>query len=292
MIKKSPSRRVFEVVNYTLFTLFGITILFPFINTIAISLSSFRAITLMEVTLWPVGFNVYSYQEIFKNSQFMRSFMNTVGLTIFNTTLVIFIALLGSYAIASKYFVGKKILMIYLLITFYFSGGLIPTYLLVTRLGLRDSYFAMILPQITSVYYIIIFRNIMARLPQSLLESAEIDGATHPTVLFRIVFPLVLPTVAAFVVFSAVAYWNEWFSCMIYISDRKKWTLQFQLREILMSARLADTGRPSLVPEGETLHPENIKMAALMVTIIPIIIVYPFLQKYFVHGVLVGAVKG
>lgn len=292
MIGKSPSRKVFEAVNYTLFTLFSITILFPFLNTIAISFSSFRAITLMEVTVWPKGFNTYSYQEIFKNSQFMRTFFNTVGLTIVNTSLVIFIALLASYAIASKYFVGKKILMTYLLITFYFSGGLIPTYLLVTKLGLRDSYFAMILPQITSVYYIIIFRNIMARLPQSLLESAEIDGANHPTVLFKIVFPLVLPTVAAFMVFSAVQYWNEWFSCMIYIADRKKWTLQFQLRDILLSARLVDTGRPTLIPDEERMHPENLKMAALMITIVPIIIVYPFLQKYFVHGVLVGAVKG
>ena len=200
--------------------------------------------------------------------------------------------LCAAYASTNKYFRGKKLALVFLLIPFYFSGGLIPSYLLVTGLGLRNSLFALILPGSINIYYILVFRNIMARLPSELPESAEIDGAGQPRILLSIILPLVVTTVAAFAVFSAVAEWNSWFGCLIYITDRRKWTLQFQLREILISASLHDAQAEHNLFLEEMIHPDNLRMAALMCTILPIIGVYPFMQRYFVHGVLIGVLKG
>lgn len=293
MVGKSNSRKLFEVFNYILFTLFCISIIIPFLNTIAISLSNADAVTRKLVGIWPIGLNTAAYKKLAVNLQFWRTFGNTVFLTVVNTTLVIVNALCAAYALANKYLIGKKIIMNYILIPYYFGGGLIPTYLLINNLGLNNSYLALILPSITSIYYIIVFRNLMAQLPQELVESAELDGASQPRILFNIIIPLIMPTIAAFIVFSAVANWNEWFGCMIYISDKKRWTLQYQLRDILVNANIMN---PDLEKEMATgtvpIHPENLKMAALMLTILPIIIVYPFVQKYFMSGVLVGAIKG
>jgi len=293
MIRKSKSRIAFEIVNYTFFAIFCITIIIPFLNVIAVSLSSREAITKQIVGIWPVGFNTAAYEKIAINGPFWRTFFNTVFLTVVNTSLTIIIALCAGYAVANKYLAGKKLVMNYFLIPYYFSGGLIPTYLLINGLGLYNTYWALILPAITNIYYIIVFRNLISTLPKELIESAELDGASQPRILFNIIIPLIIPTIAAFIVFSAVANWNSWFSSMVYISDRKKWTLQYQLRDILVNAALVN---PDLEKEMATgtvpMHPENLKMAALMVTILPIIIVYPFVQKYFMSGVLVGAVKG
>ena len=293
MITKTKSRKMFEVLNYLLFTIFCISIIIPFLNTIAISLSDAEAVTKKLVGLWPIGFNTVAYKKLAINSQFWRTFGNTVFLTVTNTVLVIVNALCAAYALSSKYLIGKKVIMYYILVPYYFSGGLIPTYLLINGIGLNNNYLALVLPVITSIYYIIVFRNLMAQLPQELVESAELDGASQPRILFNIIIPLIMPTIAAFIVFSAVANWNEWFGCMIYISDKKRWTLQYQLRDILINANIAN---PDLEKEMATgtipIHPENLKMAALMLTILPIIIVYPFVQKYFMSGVLVGAVKG
>jgi putative aldouronate transport system permease protein len=172
----------------------------------------------------------------------------------------------------------------------FFSGGLIPSFLLVNNLGLSNTYLALILPGLISPFYIIVYKNVIDQLPKEIMESAEIDGAGEFSLLFRIVLPLVLPMTMAFVIFSAVAYWNEWFGVLLYIKDKSMWTLQFQLRGILSFARLEDT---TINPPGlQLIHPDNLKMAALMLTTLPIIIVYPFLQKYFIKGQFVGAVKG
>jgi putative aldouronate transport system permease protein len=294
MIAKSPSRKAFEVLNTVFFVVFSVSILVPFINAAAISLSDYHSLATGKVGLWPKGFNTLAYQTLSYNKQFVRSFVNTVFLTAVNTTLVIMLSLAAGYAMAHKHLLGKGILFIYLIIPMYFSGGLIPTYLLINKLGMTNTYFALILPGIVSTFYIIIFRNQINQLPQELMESAEMDGAGEIRVLWNIILPLVLPMTMAFVVFSAVAFWNEWFGAMIYIRDRSMWTLQLQLRDILINtAQFVDNQtRSNIVDDASLVHPENVKMAALMLTILPIIIVYPFVQKYFIHGQLVGAVKG
>lgn len=293
MIKESASRKVFVVFNYIFFTLFSISILVPFLNCIAISFSSYGAVTSGEVGIWPVGWDLQAYKRLVVNIQLWRTFGNTIIITVVNTVLTIAIALMTAYALANKYLIGKGAFMVFFLIPYYFGGGLIPTYLVITQLGLKNNFLVYILPSITSIYYIIVFRNIIAGLPKELMESAEIDGASQPRILFSIIIPLIIPTIAAFIVFSAVGNWNTWFSSMVYMDDRKDWLLQYQLREILMGSGMQNAEMESSLADREhQVHSDTTKMAALMITVLPIIIIYPFVQKYFVKGVLVGAVKG
>lgn len=293
MRDRSLPSRLFDVSNYVLFTLFCISILVPFINAFAISLSSYEAAMLGKVGLWPDSFHLDAYKQLAFNKQFMRTFMNTVFLAAVNTTLVIVLSLAAGYAMAHKHLIGRGFLFIVLIVPMYFSGGLIPFFLVVNKLGLNNTYWALVLPGVINIFYIIIFRNQINQLPQELLESAEIDGANEFRILRHIIMPLVLPMTMAFVIFSAVNYWNEWFNVLIFIRDKELWTLQFQLREILSNASLADSElQKMLINQQSLIHPNNLKMAALMLTVLPIIIVYPFVQKYFIHGQLVGAVKG
>lgn len=287
---RSPGRIAFQSFNYACFIVFSISILVPFINALAISFSSYSALFENKVGLWPVQFQLDSYIKLAGNHTFLRSAANTVALTVVQTILSVLISLSGAYAISHKYFKGKKAAMMYILITMFFNGGLIPSYLLVNNLGLNNTYWAIILPGLVSPFYIIVYKNVIDQMHKEILESAEIDGAGEITLLFKIVLPLVLPMTMAFVIFSAVAYWNEWFSVLLYIKDKSMWTLQFQLRGILSFARLENA---DVNPPGEqVIHPDNLKMAALMLTTLPIICIYPFLQKYFIHGQFVGAVKG
>ncbi|RAV11882.1 carbohydrate ABC transporter permease [Paenibacillus contaminans] len=286
----SPGRTVFQTLNYMFFIVFSISILVPFINALAISFSSYAAVSQGRISLWPVDFQLDAYAKLAYNYTFLRSLINTVGLTIVNTILSVTISLCCAYALSHKRFVGKKVLMTYILITMFFSGGLIPSFLLVNNLGLGNTYWALILPSLISPFYIIVYKNVIDQLPKEIMEAAEIDGAGEFSLLFRVVLPLVLPMTMAFIIFSAVAYWNEWFGVLLYIKDKTMWTLQFQLRGILANARLEDM---DVNPPGvQGIHPDNLRMAALMLTTLPIIIVYPFLQKYFIKGQFVGAVKG
>lgn len=290
---RSTSRIVFEYCNYAIFTIFCISILLPFLNAISISLSGYDPVAEGIVKLWPKDFNFGSYAVLTSNDTFVRSFINTVCLTIINTAQVIIFSVCAGYALTRPDLVGKKVFFYYILITMFFSGGLIPTYLLVNSLGIANTYLALILPSFASVFYIIVFKNVIDQLPKDLMDAAEMDGAGEFSILFRVILPMVLPMTAAFTIFSAVGYWNEWFNVLLYIRDSSMWTLQYQLRDILVNHNLTfDPDQATLVRSFEPIHPANIKMAALMITILPIIIVYPLVQKYFIHGQLVGAVKG
>jgi putative aldouronate transport system permease protein len=264
----------------------------PFLNAISISLSSYDEVLKGPIGIWPRGFNLQAYKDLMSNYTFVRSFINTVGLSIINTVQVIICSIAAAYVLSHKHLVGRKIVFTFILIPMFFGGGLIPTYLLVNGLGLNNTYWALILPSFVSITMIIIFKNVIDQLPKELMESAEIDGAGEARILFRIVLPLVLPMTMAFSIFSLVGYWNEWFSVLLYIRDNTKWTLQFQLRDILVNSSLVSDTDASTLADGAKVHPENLKMAALMITVLPIIMVYPFMQKYFIHGQLVGAVKG
>ena len=292
--RRNPSRILFNICNYTFLVLISVSIIIPFLNCFALSLSSYEAIKAGEVSLWPVGFNLKAYREIFDEVYFMRNFCNTVFLTVVNTCALITISLLAGYALQSKYCKHQKLKTLFILIPMYFGGGLIPSYILINSwLNLRDNYLALMLPVVVSPFLIVIFRNNIANLPREMSESAELDGASDFTVLWRILLPLILPTVIAFIISNAVGYWNEWFNCMIYIQSPEKFTMQYKLRSILNTASLQTTqGKQLGVSVEQLVHPQNIKMASLLVTILPIMLIYPFLQRYFIHGVIVGALKG
>ncbi|XID95744.1 carbohydrate ABC transporter permease [Paenibacillaceae bacterium WGS1546] len=290
---RSTSRTIFEICNYTFLFLLCVSILVPFLNAIAISLSSYAEVAQGRIGIWPRGFNLDGYKRLVLNEAFLRSAANTVFLTVVNTVLVILISLFAAFALANKNMIGKKVVFNYFLVTMFFNGGMIPTYLVVNSLGITNTYFALILPAVCNVFYVIVFKNVIDQLPKDLMESAEMDGAGELSVLARIVLPLVLPMTAAFTIFSAVAYWNEWFGVLIYIRDKELWTLQYHLRDILADTiSINDIAREAMIQGQDRIHPENIKMSALMITVLPIVAVYPFVQKYFIHGQLVGAVKG
>ena len=288
-IFRTPQRTAFEIVNYILFALFSVTIIIPFLHALAISFSSPDAVLQSRVTIWPIEFQTRAYRIILTNSVFLRSFLNTVVITIVKTTLSISICLAAGYALASRHFVGVRIAFLFILIPMYFSGGLIPTYLTVSAYGLNNTYGALVLPNLITIFYVIVFRNAIARLPQEIMESAEMDGASEITILVRIIVHLITPMIMAFTIFAAVQYWNEWFNVLIYVRDRSKWTLQYTLRDIYLNPMLS--GTDALLIE-RPLNPQNLIMAAMMCTVLPIIVIYPFLQRFFIHGALVGAVKG
>lgn len=298
MLYKSNSRKIFEIFNYIFLTLFCASIILPFINAISISLSGYGPASRGEVTFYPIEFTIDAYKKIIYSWHFIRCFMNTVFLTLVITVFQIINCLAAGYVLANKNMPYRKVIFNFFLIPMYFSGGLIPTYLLINNtLHLNNSWLALILPQLTTTFYIIIFRNYIAGLPPDIIESAEIDGASEYTILFKIIIPLVVPMLAAFAIIIAVGVWNEWFGTMIYIRDKNKWSLQYKLRDILSNADFnEDPNSPMAQSRADSanlqVYPQSVKMAAMMVTILPIITVYPFLQKYFIHGVIVGAVKG
>jgi len=292
--RQTPSRVAFNIFNYTFLTFLAITIIIPFVNCLAMSMSSSEALKRGQVSLWPVGFNIVAYRTILNDPLFTVTFLNTSFLTVVNTTLVITIALLAGYVLQSEDLKYKKALTMYIMVPMFFSGGLIPSFILISSwLGLANNYLALILPSVTSTFLIIVFRNNIANLPKEMAESAEMDGANDFTILFRIIMPLIVPTVTAFVIFNAVGYWNEWFGTMLYIRNPQRFTMQYKLRQILQSA-IVDTRslEGMAVSVRELVHPENIKNASLLVTILPIMLIYPFLQRYFIHGTIAGALKG
>lgn len=289
-IYRTRGRTIFEIFNYTFFILFCISILVPFIYVISLSTSSYAAVNNKEVGLLPVGFNMRAYVSLAGNIQFLRCVANTVFITVINTVMCIVISLAAGYALASPKMYGRNAIFTYFLIPMYIGGGLIPTYLLITRLHLDNTFWALTITGWVNIFYVIVFKNQISQMPKELIESAQLDGASEPLILFRIILPLLIPMIMAFVVFSAVGNWNSWFSCMIYINDKSKWVLQCQLQEWIADSSLTDTKH--IATGVNYVHPQNLQMAALLLAILPILVIYPFCQKYFISGVLVGAVKG
>lgn len=295
MVYNTRSRRLFQWINNIFMVIFSAIIILPFLNLLAISFSDYYSNMSRNIVFWPKGFNVRAYTKILTDSVFQTSFINTVWLTVVTTALTILIAVCAGFALASKHLKHPKLILFFFLVPMYFSGGLIPTYLVIQKyLHLGNTYWALILPLITNSFYIIIFRNNIMGLPHELIESSEVDGANEYTTLFRIVMPIILPTIAAFIIINAVVHWNEWYNVMLYIKDNSKWTLQFYLRNLLMAEATVEklSASAGVIDYATAIHPESFKMAALFVTIIPILAVYPFCQRYFIYGVITGAVKG
>ena len=272
-------------------TLLAVVCLYPYINVIAKSFSSSEMVNRGLVTgIIPKEFSLESYKLVLNSSRFVNAFMVSVYVTVFgtltNTVLTIFMA----FAVSRKNLPGGKIIMFLFIFSMLFSGGLIPTYLVVVGAGLRNNLWALIIPGLVSPFNLILMRTYFSTIPSSLEESALIDGADHITVLFRIIIPLTLASTATITLFNAVGYWNTYFNAMIYIDSRNLATLQIYLRELMMSMRDAERSGfiDSLMFEVAN---ESLRGAAVLASTLPIILVYPFLQKYFVKGMTLGAVK-
>ncbi|OQB12673.1 MAG: L-arabinose transport system permease protein AraQ [Firmicutes bacterium ADurb.Bin193] len=292
-IKRSLGEKIFTVFNVFILSLLTLATLYPFMYVVFASLSDpTKLATHVGVLLKPAGFSLKAYKSVIEYERIISGYRNTIFYVVTGTALNIFMTSLGAYVLSRKDFILKKIMMKMIVISMLFHGGLIPTYLLVRSLGLLDSVWAIIIPSAIGTWNLIIMRTSFSSIPDSLTESAAIDGANDFTIMFRIVLPLSMSVIAVMILYYGVGHWNSWFSAMIYLlRARHLHPLQLVLREIILSNSTTDLMLSEFDVERQDIS-ETIKYAAIMVAILPIIAVYPFLQKYFVKGVMIGALKG
>lgn len=289
-VKHSRGENIFNVCNIIIMVLFMIACLYPFWYVICASFS--KSTLLMgnqSAILLPLGFSTAAYERVFNTASIWRGYANTIIYVGLGTFINIIMTLLAAYFLSRKDLPGKTFFTIFIMFTMYFSGGMIPGFLNIQQLGLYDTRWALLLSGAVSTYNLIIMRTAMSGIDGALTESAQLDGAGHVTILFRILVPLCKATIAVLVLYYGVGHWNSWFNAMIYLEDKSKQPLQLVLRQILILADLSEAGVGQ--DDVEQLS-ETIKYATIIVSTLPILALYPFLQKYFTKGVMVGAVKG
>lgn len=293
-IQSSLGEKLFAFINYTFFILLGIATVFPFLNLIAKSLSSEAAVISGKVSIIPIDFQTGTYKFVLANKQFVNSFLITIIVTVFGTLAGIIMTVITAYPISKTRLRGRKIYILIIIFTMLFSGGLIPTYLVMQKIKLVNNILVLILPAMINVFNILIMKNYFESLPESIEESAKIDGASDFIILCKIMLPLSLPVLATITLFFAVAHWNSYFSAMVYITNPSLKPLQLYLKELVSSTMdvLKQAGYNPDVESAFNVTPEAVQAASIIVATLPIICVYPFLQKYFVKGVLIGSVKG
>lgn len=286
---KSFGSRLFDVLNYALLFVLTVVFLYPLWYVLVGSISDPVRLFMHNGLLWrPLGFSLQGYRTMLQNPNVGIGYANTVFYVVVGTVLSIFFSCLGAYTLSRPKLMFKKLFTLLVVFTMYFSGGMIPNYLLINNwLKLSNTIWALILPPAMSAYNLIIVRNFFESIPDSLEESARIDGARETTVLFKIVVPLSMPVLATVSLWCIVGHWNAWYDCMLYIRDDTKYVLQYTLQRILLDGQVQD-----LDHIGTKVNTETMKMASIVVSILPIMIIYPFVQKYFTKGVMIGAVKG
>ena len=282
--------RLFRGVNTVLVILFSIMCLAPFLHVLAVSLSSNNSILSGKVMLWPVEWNWEAHKRVIGDISMLRSLIFTIGLTVLYTVLCMAMTIAATYPLTKPQLQGRKIMMYLIVFTMFFSGGIIPEYILIKELHLVNSMWSLILPHLINPFNLIIMISFLQAIPKSLEEAAEIDGCSHFGVMFRIVLPLSMPVIAALSLFYAVSRWNGFMDSLFYITDPNMYPLQLKLYQLVMNNMANDTMQMEGIRMVEVL-PESLKAASIIFTTVPILLVYPWLQRYFVTGVMLGAVK-
>lgn len=291
--KRSAGDRIFDACNVVLLVFLMLITLYPLWHVLMTSLASPEAITKYgSMLIWPEGFNLDSYRYVLTNPMIGIGYRNTLLLVTVGTLLSMLLTCVGAYCLASKWVMGHTAMVLLVTIPMFFGGGLIPSYLLVRQLGLYNSFWALILPGVVSSWNMIMMRTYFQGIPESLAESTRIDGANDIQILFLIILPCAVPIIAVMTLFYAVGYWNAWFGASIYLKDRSKFPLQLVMRGILISGRQKDFDTGYMTGANKTQIFKGLKYATVVVSTVPILCVYPFLQKYFVKGIMVGSIKG
>lgn len=292
MIKRTFGEKVFNVFNILLLSLFGVLMLYPLIYVLFASVSEpMKFLGHTGLLLKPAGFTLDAYKRVFQKPEIITGYLNTFYYVIVGTTISMALSISLAYVVSRKNLYWNRLIMLLILFTMYFSGGLIPTYLVVRNLGLLDTRWAILLPTAINTFNLIILRTSFQGVPEAIEESAKIDGAGPFTTLVKVILPLVIPTVIVIALYYAVAQWNSWFQAAIYLRNANLYPLQLYLRDIL----IIDNKQDMLIAADSTEQMalgEVVKYATIIISILPIVCIYPFLQKYFVKGVMVGAVKG
>jgi len=289
-IRKSAVELGFDIINYTFLMVLGAVCLYPLINVFAISFSSYPAYVRQPLMIFPSEIELTAYKRIFTNPLLLSSYKNTIIVTITATLNSLLLTVMTAYPLAKSKVRGSRVIMLYIIFTMFFNGGIIPTYMVVKSLNLLDSLWALILPTAMSTYNFIIVRNFLETIPDSIEESAKIDGAGHICILFKLIIPLSKPVLATVALFYAVANWNRFFETYMYITQRSNWTLTLLLREIVSDN--ADVMNVTDPTAADTVFPKTMQCATIVATTLPILFSYPFLQRYFIKGIMLGAVKG
>ena len=290
-MKKSFGESFFQALNVIIMSVVSLVMLLPVWHVLMHSLSRSDLSLTGGLFLWPRGFSLHAYKVVLRDALIGGAYVNTVIVTVLGTLLNLTMTFLAAYPLSNRNLRWRRPIQYMIFFTMLFNGGIIPTYLLVRSLGLLDSLLSLVIPVSVSAYNIFVMRNFIETLPDSLAESARIDGASEWTILFRIIVPLSKPAMAVLGLMYAVGHWNSWFNCIIYIKSTARYTLQPIIRQILFT--LGSSNFYGYDPDmGAAAMPKLVTMAVVVVATLPIIMVYPFLQRFFIKGVMLGAVKG
>ncbi|MDR2785125.1 MAG: carbohydrate ABC transporter permease [Treponema sp.] len=289
---KKPNARldVTDIVLFALLTLWGILITIPFINALAISFTSYKEYLETPLLLFPQRPEFKAYRELFKDNRLLYGYRTSLTILLVGVPLSIFLSASMGFALSRKNWPGRKFFFLFILFTMIFQGGIVPLYLVVRSLHLTNTIWSVVFTGGINTFYMILIYNFFQTLPESLVESARLDGAGDWTILFRIVMPLSMPILATITLFYTVDKWNEWFNAMVFIRNASIQPLQLVLRSIVLDSVTASQ-TATTVTLLERPFPVGIKMAAVMITMLPIMCIYPFLQKHFAKGMMVGAIK-
>lgn len=301
MKKHSRSDKIFDMINIALLTLMMLVILYPLYFILIASVSSPTAVNAGEVLLFPKGATLEGYKYVLKDTSIWKGYANTIILTITGTLVNMFLSVTCAYALSKSHLPFIKFIMFAMTFTMFFSGGIIPTYLLVSGLGMRDTIWSLIMPAAVSVYNVILMRTyFMNSVPDEIIQAAKIDGCSEIRALTAVVLPLSKPILVTIALFYGVGHWNQFFQALIYISDKDKFPLQLVLRNMLLMGNNAMTSMLSGGMSGENAkylaelmkQIEILKYAVIIVSVLPVLIIYPFLQKFFMKGIMMGSLKG
>ncbi|CAN7378848.1 carbohydrate ABC transporter permease [Paenibacillus sp. LjRoot56] len=286
---RTRGETVFGYFNVFILSVISLSMILPFIHVAAKAFSSEAHVLAKDILLWPKGITTISFEYVLSNKQFYYSFGNSVFIAIVGTIISMALTVLAAYPLSRKGLPYTRFMMLLFVITMFFNGGLIPTYLVVKQVGLLNSLWSLILPTALAPFNMILIRNFFMGVPDSLEESARMDGASNLRILTSIYLPLSVPALATVGMFYAVGYWNAFFQAMMYITDRQLMPLQMFLLQLVTDEKSADLVVNDVFRE---VTPETIRAAAILCAVVPILFVYPFIQRYFVKGVMLGAVKG
>lgn len=290
-MRKTFGEKVFSIFVACVLILSCVIVIYPIWYMLICSVSDGYAVTRGEVWLWPKGFDLAAYKIAMTYESVLTSFRNSVVYTVVGTAIATIMTALCAYPLSRKMLYGRKIFTFLITFTMFFDSGLVANYMVVSSLNMKNTIWAMVLPGAISVWYMIIMRTGFQAIPEALYESAHLDGANDLTIFLKIILPLSKATLATIVLFYAVGLWNAFIPGLLYMDDSAKYPLQLLLRNIVMGSASAGSGTASIAGDSAALS-KNIKYAVIFITTVPILVVYPFAQKYFVKGAMVGSVKG
>lgn len=288
-VKETTGYQIFKFFNTVIMILICCATLYPFLYLVAQSFSSEAAIIQGKVNIIPVEFNIQTYVSVLKKGEFMLSYKNTLIYSVLGTIIAIILSCCMAYPISKPEVKGSAFFLKFIIFTMYFGGGLIPNYILMRKLNLINKVAGFLIPSLLSTYYIILMKSFFAGTPKELEEAAEIDGLSPIGIFIRVVFPLSMPIIATMILFNAVGYWNNWYNAFLYLDDKKMWPVAYYLRTIISGA--STSADPGEVSAEKMQIAANIKSCSMVLMSLPIICIYPFIQKYYVQGMMLGGVK-